>query len=412
MPYFAYEGRNARGELVKGTLEGASSGSIADQLFNTGITPIRIDEARAPASSAGSKAWQLQLGARRVELDDLMLFCRQLHTLLKSGVPIIRALAGLREASDNPALAGVLLDLRDNLEAGREMSAAMQRHPREFSPFMVAVVRVGEMTGRLDEVFLRLYEFYAFEKNIREKVAAALRYPSFVIAAIVVALFIINIFVIPAFAKLFSAFKAQLPLATRILMFTSDFFVAYWWLIILGAVAAVLVFRAYTRSGSGRYQWDRLKLRLPVVGELIHKATLARFTRSFALASRSGVPIVQALSVVANVVDNAYMQDRIAQMRNGIERGESILRTAAAAGIFNSLVLQMIAVGEETGEVDSMMDDVANLYEREVTLEVEGLAAKLEPILLLVMGGLVLILALGIFLPMWELASVARGGRP
>ena len=410
MPYFAYEGRNARGELVKGTLEGASSGSIADQLFNTGITPIKIDEARAPA--APSRSWQLQLGAQRVGLDELMLFCRQLHTLLKSGVPIIRALAGLREAASNPALAGVLLDLRDNLEAGREMSVAMQRHPREFSPFMIAVVRVGEMTGRLDEVFLRLYEFYAFEKNIREKVAAALRYPGFVIAAIVVALFIINIFVIPAFAKLFSAFKAQLPLATRILMFTSEFFVAYWWLIILGAVALALFFRAYTRSGVGRYQWDRLKLRLPVIGELIHKATLARFTRSFALASRSGVPIVQALSVVANVVDNAYMQDRIAQMRNGIERGESILRTAAAAGIFNSLVLQMIAVGEETGEVDSMMDDVANLYERELTLEVEGLAAKLEPILLLVMGGLVLILALGIFLPMWELASVARGGRP
>ncbi|HYR34325.1 MAG TPA: type II secretion system F family protein [Burkholderiales bacterium] len=411
MPHFAYEGRNARGELVKGVLEGPSSGSIADQLFNTGITPIRIDETASAAAAAPGRGWQLQLGAQRVGLDDLMLFCRQLHTLLKSGVPIIRALAGLREASSNPALAAVLLDLRDNLEAGREMSVAMQRHPRVFSPFMVAMVRVGEMTGRLDEVFLRLYEFYAFEKNIREKVAAALRYPGFVIAAIVAAMFVINIFVIPAFAKLFSAFKAQLPLATRILIGTSDFFVGYWWLVVAGAVGLALLFRVYTKTAGGRYQWDRLKLRVPVVGELIHKATLARFTRSFALATRSGVPIVQALSVVANVVDNAFMEDRIAQMRNGIERGESILRTAATAGIFNSLVLQMIAVGEETGEIDAMMDDVATLYEREVTLEVEGLAAKLEPILLLVMGGLVLILALGIFLPMWELASVARGGR-
>jgi MSHA biogenesis protein MshG len=411
MPYFAYEGRNARGELVKGMLEGSSSSSVADQLFNTGITPIKIDETAHAAAPSPAKPWNLQLGTQRVGLDDIMLFCRQLHTLLKSGVPIIRALAGLREASSNPALGAVLLDLRDNLEAGREMSVAMQRHPREFSPFMIAVVRVGEMTGRLDEVFLRLYEFYAFEKHIREQVAAALRYPSFVILAIVAAMFIINIFVIPAFAKLFSAFKAQLPLATRILIGTSDFFVAYWWLVVLGAGAFALLFRLYTKSGVGRYQWDRLKLRVPVIGELIHKATLARFTRSFALASRSGVPIVQALSVVSNVVDNAFMQDRIAQMRNGIERGESILRTAAAAGIFNSLVLQMIAVGEETGEVDAMMDDVANLYEREVTLEVESLAAKLEPILLLVMGGLVLILALGIFLPMWELASVARGGR-
>lgn len=411
MAHFAYEGRNARGELVKGVLEGSSSSTIADQLFNTGITPIRIDETAQAAGSRRTRIWNVRLGGQKVELEDLMLFCRQIHTLLKSGVPIIRALAGLREASDNPALAAILLDLRDNLEAGREMSVAMQRHPKEFSPFMIAVVRVGEMTGRLDEVFLRLYEFYAFEKHIRQQIASALRYPSFVIIAIIAAMFVINIFVIPAFKNLFASFKAQLPLATRILMWTSDFFVAYWPAIILGAAALAVAFRLYTNSANGRYGWDRLKLQLPVIGDLIHKVTLARFTRSFALASRSGVPIVQTLTVVGNVVDNAFMQDRIAQMRNGIERGESILRTAAASGIFNSLVLQMIAVGEETGEIDTMMDDVANLYEREVTLEVEGLAAKIEPVLLVVMGALVLILALGIFLPMWELASVARGGR-
>jgi len=342
---------------------------------------------------------------------DLMLFCRQMHTLLKSGVPIIRALAGLREATINPRLAEVLLDLRDNLEAGREMSIAMQRHPREFSGFMVAVVRVGEMTGRLDEVFLRLYEFFAFEKHVREQIVSAIRYPSFVVAAIVAAMFIVNIFVIPAFAKLFASFKAQLPLPTRLLIATSDLFVSYWPLMIVAAVVLIVGFRLYTATPDGRYRWDRLKLRLPVVGELIHKATLARFTRSFALASRSGVPIVQALSVVGNVVDNAFIQDRVTQMRNGIERGESILRTASAAGVFNPLVLQMIAVGEETGEVDAMMEDVANLYQREVELEVEGLAAKAEPILLVVMGVLVLILALGIFLPMWQLASVSRGNR-
>jgi MSHA biogenesis protein MshG len=339
-----------------------------------------------------------------------MLLCRQMHTLLKSGVPIIRALAGLRESAINPALAAVLLDLRDNLEAGREMSAAMQRHPKVFSGFMVALVRVGEMTGRLDEVFLRLYEYFAFEKQVREQVASALRYPSFVILAIVAAMFIINIFVIPAFAKLFASFRAELPLPTRILIATSDFFVAYWPLLIAVGAGLVIGFRLLTSSPEGRYFWDRLKLNLPVIGELMHKATLARFTRSFALASRSGVPIVQALSVVGGSVANSFIEQRVSQMRNGIERGESVLRTAAASGVFNSLVLQMIAVGEETGEIDAMMDDVANLYEREVKLEVEGLAAKIEPILLVVMGVLVLILALGIFLPMWSLASAARGG--
>ncbi len=411
MPFFAYEGRNARGELVKGVLEGPSTGSVADQLFNTGVTPIKIDETAQPGARSAAGKWNVRLGAPSVGLDDLMLFCRQMNTLLKSGVPIIRALAGLREASTNPALSVVLIDLRDNLEAGREMSVAMQRHPKVFSPFMVSLVRVGEMTGRLDEVFLRLYEYFAFEKHVRDQITAALRYPSFVIIAIVAAMFIINIFVIPAFAKLFASFKAQLPLPTRILMGTSEVFVGYWPLMLIGIIVLVVGFRLYTNSVNGRYRWDRLRLHLPVVGSLIHKATLARFTRSFALASRSGVPIVQALSVVGPVVANAFVQERVMQMRTGIERGETILRTAAAAGVFNSLVLQMIAVGEETGEIDKMMEDVANLYEREVTLEVEGLAAKIEPILLVVMGGLVLLLALGIFLPMWELANAARGRR-
>src|SRR2546428_1801741 len=411
MAYFAYEGRNARGELVKGVLEGASSGTIADQLFSSGVTPIKISETVQASPGGGAGAIFPSFRAPTVSLEDLMLLCRQMHTLLRSGVPIIRALAGLREASTNPALGAILLDLRDNLEAGREMSVPMARHPSVFSPFMIAVIRVGEMTGRLDEVFLRLYDFFAFEKHVREQIKSALRYPTFVIVAITAAMFIVNIFVIPAFAKLFANFKAQLPLATRILIGTSDFFVAYWPVMIFALAASVVGFRLYTSSSAGRYKWDRFKLRLPVVGELIHKATLARFTRSFALASRSGVPVVQALSVVGNVVDNAFMQQRVNQMRTGIERGESILRTAVAAGIFNPLVLQMIAVGEETGEVDAMMEDVANLYEKEVTLEVEGLAAKIEPILLVVMGALVLILALGIFLPMWELASAARGRR-
>jgi MSHA biogenesis protein MshG len=279
-----------------------------------------------------------------------------------------------------------------------------------FTAFMVSLVRVGELTGRLDEVFLHLAEFFAFEKKMREDVKAALRYPMIVMSALAIAMFIVNIFVVPAFGKIFASFKTELPLMTRILIGTSEFFVAYWPLMIVLMVGAVVGWRVYVGTPAGRYQWDRLKLRLPVVGELIHKATLARFSRSFSLSGKSGVPIVQALAVVANVVDNAYLESRILQMRDGIERGESILRTAVAAGVFGPVVLQMVAVGEETGEIDALMAEIADMYEREVGIEVEGLTAKLEPILLVVMGVLVLILALGVFLPMWDLASVARGG--
>ena len=413
MPQFAYQGRNARGELVKGVLEGASSGAVADQLFSTGITRVHINEATgaaAPAAKAGAKRMEIRFGAPRVELADLMLFSRQMHTLLKSGVPIIRALAGLQESSQNPTLARVVGEVREGLESGRELSLAMRAHPKVFSSFMVNMVRVGEMTGRLDEVFLRLYEFFAFEKKMREDIRAALRYPMIVIVALAAAMFIVNIFVIPAFAKMFASFKAQLPLMTRILIATSEAFVAWWPLMIVAAIAAFFGFRFYTATPKGRYSWDWLKLRLPVVGPLVHKATLARFSRSFALAGKSGVPIVQSLALVSEVVDNAYLESRILQMRDGIERGESILRTAVATGVFDPVVLQMVAVGEETGEIDELMGEIADMYEREVTIEVEGLTAKLEPLLLVFMGILVLVLALGVFLPMWDMASAARGG--
>jgi MSHA biogenesis protein MshG len=407
---FAYQGRNARGELVKGVLEGADSGAVADQLFNTGITPVSIDAAPGGSSARAGSIWQMQLGEPKVELADLMLFSRQMYTLLKAGVPIVRGLAGLQESSENPTLRKVLGDVRESLESGRELSLTMRLHPKVFTNFMVSLVRVGELTGHLDEVFLRLSEFFAFEKKMGEDIKAALRYPSIVILALVAAMFVVNIFVIPAFGKIFATFKGELPLMTRILIGTSDFFVAYWPAIIVLLAAAVFGSRFYVGTAAGRYQWDRLKLRLPVVGELIHKVTLARFSRSFALSGKSGVPIVQALAVVANVVDNAYLETRILQMRDGIERGESILRTAVAAGVFSPVVLQMVAVGEETGEIDALMAEIADMYEREVAIEVEGLTAKLEPILLVFMGVLVLILALGVFLPMWDLATVARGG--
>jgi MSHA biogenesis protein MshG len=407
MPEFAYRGRNAGGELVAGVLDGPSSGAVADQLFSTGITPVHIDE----ASAAPAKPAEFRLGIRapKIGFSELMLFCRQLHTLLKAGVPIVRALAGLQESSQNPELKRVIGDVREKLEGGQELSLGMSAHPQVFSPFMVNMVRVGELTGRLDEIFMRLYEFFAFEKKIGDEVRGAMRYPITVICAVAVALFIVNIFVIPAFAKMFTSLKAQLPLMTRILMWTSEFVVSYWPFIFVVMAAAAYGFRTYVRTTGGRLRWDGLKLRLPIVGSLINKAVLAKFSRSFALAGNSGVPIVQALTLVANVVGNAHLGARILGMREGIERGESVLRTAAAAGVFDALVLQMVAVGEETGEMNALMSEIADMYEREVALEVEGLSAKAEPILLIFMGTLVLILALGVFLPMWDMISAARG---
>jgi MSHA biogenesis protein MshG len=269
------------------------------------------------------------------------------------------------------------------------------------------MVRVGEMTGRLDEVFLRLFDHLEFDREMRNRAKSATRYPTFVVVAMTLAMIIVNVFVIPQFVKVFESFHAELPLVTRILIGTSRFTVDYWPFMLVGAIAAVLTARAWIKTSNGRFTWDRWKLQFPIAGKIIHKATMARFARSFALSSRSGVPIVQALTVVSQTVDNTYLSSRIDQMRESVERGDSILRTSIAAGVFTPVVLQMIAVGEESGALDDLMDEIAQMYEREVDYELKMLAVQIEPILIGFLGVMVLVLALGIFLPIWNLGRAA-----
>jgi MSHA biogenesis protein MshG len=408
VPFFAYKGRNARGELMQGILEGADSGAIADQLFGTGVTPIEITLTRKTLSSAnGEQGWWGKLTEKRVTSMDVQLFSRQMYTLLRSGVPIMRGLAGLQESALSKSFGRVIKDLRESLDSGRELSAAMRRHPEAFSNFYLSMVRVGEMTGRLEEVFLRLFDHLEFERDMRTRVKTAIRYPSFVLTAMVMAMVVVNIFVIPQFVKVFASFHAELPLMTRMLVASSAFMVAYWPLLLFAIIGAVFGTRAWIATPAGRHAWDRHKLRIPIAGKIIQKATMARFARSFALSSKSGVPIVQGLTVVAQTVDNAYLCARIEQMRDGVERGESILRTSVTAGVFTPVVLQMIAVGEESGSLDELMDEIAQMYEREVDYELKTLSAQIEPLLIGFLGVMVLVLALGIFLPIWDLGKAA-----
>jgi MSHA biogenesis protein MshG len=408
VPFFAYKARNARGELMQGVLEGPDSGAVADQLFTTGVTPIEITvTARAVSSVAdGDSLWE-RLTEKKVSPMDVQLFSRQIYTLLKAGVPIMRGLAGLQESAISKSFGRILKDLRESLDQGRELSAAMRRHPEVFSPFYLSMVRVGEMTGRLDEVFLCLFDHLEFDRDMRGRVKSAMRYPSFVIVAMIVAMMIVNIFVIPAFVGVFKSLHAELPLMTRILIGTSNFTVEYWPVMATLVVVAFFGFRSYIGTVAGRYKWDKFKLGIPVAGKILLKGTMSRFARSFALSARSGVPIVQALTVVSQTVDNAYLSARVEQMRDGVERGESILRTATAASVFTPVVLQMVAVGEETGSLDDLMDEIALMYEREVDYELKTLSSQIEPILIVFLGIMVLVLALGIFLPVWDLGKAA-----
>ena len=404
MAYFAYTGRDTAGQLVQGVVEGADSTAVATQLFGSGVTPVEIGETSRP-TGASSGGWTLR--KPKVTPMDLTLFSRQMYSLLKAGVPILRALAGLQESSINPAFKDTLRGVRENLESGRNLSASMHRQGGVFSPFYTAMVFVGETTGRLEEIFLRLFEHLEFQEQMRIQVKSALRYPIFVIAIMAVALGVINLFVIPAFAKVYEGFGAKLPLITQWLVGFSSFMVSYWWLMFGSIAAAGMGFKWWVGTAAGRAAWDRSKLRIPIAGRIILKATLARFARSFALALRSGVTAVQSLTLVAQVVDNAYLSQRIEKMREGVERGESILRTAVASGAFTPIALQMILVGEESGSLDDMMDEVADMYTRETDYELKTLSAQIEPILIVMLGMLVLILALGVFLPIWDLGRAA-----
>jgi MSHA biogenesis protein MshG len=411
MAIYAWRGRNTRGEAVQGQLEAMTESGVADQLIAIGVAPVHIAMAAArPEASADN--WFTRLNRKPVVVEDILIFSRQMYTLNKAGVPILRAFAGLQASAVKPAMVELLKDIRSSLDQGRELSVAMARHIDVFGPFYISMIKVGEMTGRLTDVFLRLNEHMEFERDVRERIKQAMRYPIFVLIAMAIAIVILNIFVIPVFAKVFAGFHAELPLITRGLLAFSAWMMAWWPPLIAGVFGATMLSRAYLRTAAGRYRWDARKLKLPIVGDIVLKATLARFARSFALSSQSGVPLVQGLTVVAQTVDNAFIGSRIEQMRDGIERGETITRCAAATGVFTPVVLQMIAVGEETGELDNLLFEIAAMYERETDYSIKGLSAAIEPILLAVIAVLVLLLALGVFLPLWNLgqAAMGRGG--
>lgn len=405
MPYFQYKARSTRGELLQGVLEGADTSAVASYLLNTGATPVEIS-ASSDEASVERGSWLERITSPPVTALEVQLFSRQIHTLLKANVPIMQGLKGLEDSASNKNFARVLKSLRTALDSGRELSAAMREHPKVFTQYYVSMVQVGEMTGRLTEIFPRLYDYLQLDRKMHEQITAALRYPKFVIFAIVLAVGIVSAFVIPQFTKIFMKANFELPFMTQALIGLSDFTINYWPLIMAGGAGTAFLFRRWVATKEGKFIWDKTKLRLPIAGAIIKKGTMARFARSYSLADKSGVPVSQSLSVVARTVDNAYIAAAVEQIRDGVERGESILRTATMTGVFMPRVLQMISVGEETGEIGQLMDEIADMYEQEVEYELKTLASRIEPILLMFIGVLVLMLALGVFVPMWDMGQI------
>ena len=408
MAVFAYKGRSSRGELVAGQLEGDTTDAIAQRLFNSGITPIDI----APASaidSGGAQLWR-KLGGGKPKTADLILFSRQMYTITKSGLPLLRGLKGLAASTHNAILREALEDIIASLESGRDLASSFARHPDVFSTLYVSIIRVGESTGTLEQSFLRMCEYLSLDQDIQDRVKAAVRYPAIVVIFIAAAMAVITIFVIPNFAPLFKALGNDLPLPTKIILAVSSFTQHYWYVVAGALIGAYVWFRRYTATETGRYRWHRLKLRIPVIGPLSHQAILSRISRSLSISLAAGLPVIQALNIIARSAGNDFMAERVTRLRDAVERGDGLSRAAATVGMFPSLVIQMMAVGEETGELTELLSEVADFYQREVDYSLKNLSAALEPILIVGVGGMVLVLALGVFLPMWEMVAKVGAG--
>jgi MSHA biogenesis protein MshG len=405
---YTWSGRNRDGLLVESRTEAPSAQAVAAGLQEAGITPIRIAE--AAVQSERLDPIRRHLLPERVSHEGLIALCRQLQRLSRAGIPILRGLSNLAESTPERKLGTALRQVVESVRDGHELSDALQRHPSVFPSLFVSVVRIGETTGRLDEAFLRLASYLELEQDTRKRLSSALRYPAIVLLTIVAALVVINAFVVPAFARVFESFQADLPLPTRVLIAVSDAMLRGWPVGLVLSIGVALLFRAWLRTDAGRMRYDRAKIEVPILGPILRMATLGRYARSVAMGHGAGIPLLRTLAIAARASDNRFLEHEILEMRGRIERGESLTLAATASGLFSPVALQMIAVGEETGAVEDMHAQIAESYQGEVEYQLRRLVDVLEPTLIVAIGFVVLLLALGVYLPMWDMARVARGG--
>lgn len=404
MPQYRYKARDKDGTVHIGVLEAGKRELVADHLASAGLIPVQIDEQTSSAID-----WTgLGLGLRRVSSEGLIIFSRQLATLLGAGIPLLQGLTAIELQTENPRLKRIITVIRRDIEAGKAFSEALARHPAVFSNMYVSMIRAGETAGILDEILERLAVLAEHEADMRSRVKTAMRYPLIVVVAICLAFAFLVSFVIPRFAAIFSRFKTELPLPTRILIGLNNAVHNYWHIILVAAIVVTTGVVWYLKTPSGRWQWDGFKLRLPVFGPLFQKVALSRFARVFAAMQKSGISMMLTLDIVAETVGNVVISKAVTVMKEALREGKGLVKPMEASGLFPPLVIQMMAVGEETGNIDMMLEKVSDYYDRDVDYTLRNLSTMIEPILLLFIGGMVLLLALGIFLPMWDMIRLFR----
>ncbi len=406
MAEFNYRGRNNLGVLSQGKLDADTLDQAADLLLKRGIVPISIKPIKPAVSFM--KYLNEHLLYKKVSTDEMTMFARQMHGLTKAAIPISSAILRLAETVRNPIFAEALQGVSRHLAGGQSLANSMMQYPRVFSSFMIKLVQVGEETGHLDQMFLEIVTFLELESSARKQTKAAFHYPAFVLIAAVAGMLIISFFVIPAFSKLYSGFHHALPLPTRIIFGFSQFLVGHIVIILIVVIGAAILGVHYFKQPAVQLWWGKYQLKLPIIGHLINKIILARFTRIYAIILRTDIPVAEGIELAANVGDNKYARQCILLMKDAIEHGANLTAAAASTTLFTPLVLQMLSVGEETGRPDDMLVQVSDFYEEEVKAAIDRLSEDVNILLLLSVAGVVLLLALGVFLPIWDMADFAK----
>lgn len=401
MPNYIYRARNTKGEVITGIIEGPHSEAVAEQLFSKGYIPIKIEEGKRQVSPG------FQLFGR-VKSEDLIVFSRQLSTLIVSGVSFLRGLETLSEQTKNKRLRVAIEEIRKDVEGGSSLSEALSRFPKIFSPLYISMIRVGEEGGVLDEILERLASLLEHEAETRARVKSATRYPIIVIIAITVAFFFLTTFVVPKFASLYQSAKVALPLPTQILIFLNKTIRTYWPLMIGAVIGLYFAFRAYIKTPSGRWNWDKFKIKVPIIGPVIEKTIMSRFARIFSTLYRSGIPMLHTLDIVSGTLGNVLIGRAVELIKDNVREGRGLAEPMVKTKVFPPMVVHMVAVGEETGALDNMLTKVSDYYDLEVEYSIRNLSTTLEPVLLLFLAGAVLFLALGIFLPIWDMIKVMK----
>lgn len=406
MAIFSYRGRDAQGKLMTGQVEAATQQAVAEQLLKRNIIPMTI--AAKGLGGQLSNSWFSSLLIPEVKPDELIIFCHQMATLLKAGVPLLDSLNKLAQTTSSKRLKMTLEGVISQLSEGKSLSTSLKNYPKVFPPIFFSMVDAGENSGKLDIVFARLAEYTELELETKKRIKKAVRYPISVLIAVTVAMLVINFFVVPSFEEMFSSFGGELPLPTKILIGSSKFLTAYWPYLLVAVVALVFAIRYAIGTPGGRYTWDRIKLKIPVIGGILQRIMLARFFSSLTMIVRAGVPIVDGLGLVASTTGNSYITRRLLDLRNAVSSGSSFSQAIIDSRLFTPLATQMLQIGEESGMVDKMMEEVSGFYEGQVDYDLSRMSDAIEPILLVFIAGMVLLLLLAVFLPMWSMVDFAK----